>query len=986
MRSDQPASTNFLLALWEQHPFRLHIAVIFTLMVFAVGAVLVWSNYEAGRNIVLLANEDAFSRIDREIVNDMDRVQMPVEAVVDALSRSTITSADSYEARMRSLPQLVAVLQRQSVLQSVYVGYSNGDFFQLHALRNDADRKRFAAPANAAYRLQSIEHGVKRTRLVLFDSALNPIEDVPAPVDYKFDPRTRPWFVQAMKESDLVQTTPYVFFTTQEVGQTFARRAEHGRAVFGADITLKQLSDTLALARPTRSSQLALFGEDGGVIAQTEPRKTPAVDAAGNFVLSKIAQLSPVFAAATKDNRRQKVDSLDVDGREWLVRIAPAAKTGSGMTYLAVATPSDELLTEALTALRRETWLALALVVLSVPVAWWLARRIAANLNALTDQAAAIRRFNFETPAPVRSRVIEIRDLGLAMAQMRETIHKFIDITTALSAERKFDRLLRRVLDEACNAAGANGAIIYLLEDDGKTLKAAEEIWPSGTSGKSAAAPALAMQRADNPIVQAAKEESTSITHAIAIVRPVGLEFLDAHFGRAEVTLTTVRLLDRAGKGIGMLCMFSDTRSALTSPERMALVNAFAGAGGVAIDNQRLIAAQKALVNSLISLIAGAIDAKSHYTAGHCARVPELTNMLTRAACDARQGPFATFNLDEEQWESLHIAGGLHDCGKVTTPEYVVDKATKLETIYDRIHEVRMRFEVLKRDAEIACLKAIAAGGDAAKLKASLATELAALDEDFAFVASCNVGTEFMAPEKAERLKSIARRTWHRTLDDRLGISWEEGDRKAKTPADPLPATEYLLADKREHIIERQPSDRLKQDNVWGFKLDMPAALYNRGELYNLSIARGTLTAEERYKINDHIVQTIIMLSALPFPGRLKAVPELAGGHHEKMDGTGFPKRLHRDEMSIPARIMAIADIFEALTAADRPYKKAKKLSEAIKIMGSMKKDQHIDPDLFDLFLRSGVYLNYARRFMRPEYIDNVDVDAYLGKTESVPA
>jgi hypothetical protein len=315
----------------------------------------------------------------------------------------------------------------------------------------------------------------------------------------------------------------------------------------------------------------------------------------------------------------------------------------------------------------------------------------------------------------------------------------------------------------------------------------------------------------------------------------------------------------------------------------------------------------------------------------------------------------------------------------VTTPEYVVDKATKLETIYDRIHEVRMRFEVLKRDAEIACLKAIAAGGDERALRAALERELKTLDEEFAFIAACNEGGEFMAPEKIARLKTIAARTWQRTLDDRLGVSWDEAKRMARTPAAPLPATETLLADKPGHIIEREAKDLMPDDNPWGFKLKVPEHLYNRGELYNLSIARGTLTEEERFKINDHIVQTIIMLTKLPFPKHLKSVAELAGGHHEKMDGTGYPKRLARGDMSVQARIMAIADIFEALTATDRPYKKGKMLSEAIKIMSFMKKDQHIDPELFDLFLSSGVYLDYARRYLEPRFIDTVDVASYVG-------
>ena len=293
-----------------------------------------------------------------------------------------------------------------------------------------------------------------------------------------------------------------------------------------------------------------------------------------------------------------------------------------------------------------------------------------------------------------------------------------------------------------------------------------------------------------------------------------------------------------------------------------------------------------------------------------------------------------------------------------------------------------MRFEVLKRDAEIACLKAISAGEPEDAARTKLSAELAQLDDDFAFVATCNEGGEFMEPEKQERLKSIAARTWLRTLDDRAGISHEEKQRKERTPAPELPIVEPLLADKPEHVFERQARDRIAEDNPWGFKMRVPELLYNKGELYNLGIARGTLAEEERYKINEHIVQTLIMLSQLPFPKHLRQVPEIAAGHHEKMDGTGYPKRLRGEDMSQLARMMAVADIFEALTAVDRPYKKGKTLSEAIKIMAKMRDEQHIDPDLFDLFLHSGVYREYAERFLRPEQIDTVDIEAFKRDSE----
>jgi hypothetical protein len=284
---------------------------------------------------------------------------------------------------------------------------------------------------------------------------------------------------------------------------------------------------------------------------------------------------------------------------------------------------------------------------------------------------------------------------------------------------------------------------------------------------------------------------------------------------------------------------------------------------------------------------------------------------------------------------------------------------------------------VLKRDAEIECWQRIAEGGNKNELLAELALRCRQIDDDFAFVAECNVGGEFMSDDRVARLKCIAEKTWMRTMDDKLGISWEERIRKGNTSTS-LPVKEKLLANKSEHLIARKKADSIPEDNPWGFKVDTPEYKYNRGELHNLSVQRGTLTEEERYMINGHMIQTIIMLNNLPYPKYLRNVPLIAGSHHETMDGRGYPKRLHMNEQPLTARMMVIADIFEALTASDRPYKKSKTLNESIRILSFMRNDNHIDADFFELFLRSGIYLSYAKLFLAPEQIDTVNIDEYL--------
>jgi len=584
--------------------------------------------------------------------------------------------------------------------------------------------------------------------------------------------------------------------------------------------------------------------------------------------------------------------------------------------------------------------------------------------------------------------------------QKATSFERLIEVGIALSAERDTNRLMEKILLEAKDLSNADGGTLYLRTED-NNLKFeimrtdSLKIALGGTTGKVITFPPVRLR---DPAT--GKENRSNVASCAALTGKSinipdayqakdfdfsGTRKFDQGTGYRSKSFLTVPMKNSQGEIIGVLQLLNalDRKTGEVIPfgdDIQPLIEALASQAAVALDNKQLLDAQKLLLDSFIELIASAIDAKSPYTGGHCQRVPELTKMLTKAACDVKQGPFADFTLNEEEWYELHISAWLHDCGKVTTPEYVVDKATKLETIYDRIHEVRTRFEVVKRDAEIAYLKALLEGKeDPEKLRARLGERLKKLDDDFAFIAQSNVGGEFMAPEKIDRVKEIAKIQWQRTLDDRIGIAHEEKKRKDRVPPPKLPVVESLLSDREDHIIYREEAEpAAAADNQFGFKLDVPQHKFNLGEVYNLCIARGTLTAEERFKINDHIVQTIIMLGQLPFPKHLKRVPEYAGGHHEKMDGTGYPKKLNKNDMSIPARIMAIADIFEALTAADRPYKAPKKLSESIKIMSFMKKDAHIDPDLFELFLTSGVYKDYADRFLDPSQIDDVDISQYV--------
>ncbi|MCX5928014.1 MAG: GAF domain-containing protein [Cyanobium sp. LacPavin_0920_WC12_MAG_63_22] len=593
-----------------------------------------------------------------------------------------------------------------------------------------------------------------------------------------------------------------------------------------------------------------------------------------------------------------------------------------------------------------------------------------------------------------------------------QALVEILNIATTLSGASDLHTLLQLILSKSRQLTGSDAGSIFLVErcDARRNPGGIDQLWFAVSQNASLAA-SSATDRVDEGI----DSTVSNIRFPLTPERLVGWSALsgevlnipdvyqldpalpyrfdravDLKLGYRAVSMLTVPMRSTSGETVGVMQLINrkrDPRTILTADTAADLVRPFdafdqhliealASQAAVCVERTKLLEAQEQLIDSMITLLAGAIDAKSPYTGGHCERVPELAMMLARAAEETAEGPLADFRLGGEQaWREFRIGAWMHDCGKITIPEYVVDKATKLEANYNRIHEVRTRFEVLLRDARITWLEGVINGGDPAELEAAYLQRQSQLEADFAFVADCNLGGEFFGPDKVERLRAIASHTWQRHFDNRLGLAWEERSRHSD-PVQELPVQEPLLADHTWHVIPRR-SDQIPAAS-YGFKLEVPEHLYNLGEVYNLTISRGTLTNEERYKINEHIVQTIMMLETLPFPANLSRVAEYAGTHHETLDGKGYPRRLTADDLSVPSRIMAIADIFEALTASDRPYKKAKSLSECLTILAGFRDRQHIDADLFALFLRSGVYLTYAERYLKPEQIDAVDVENYL--------
>jgi HD-GYP domain-containing protein (c-di-GMP phosphodiesterase class II) len=967
----------------RRFPLHVHISVMFTLLLLLTGVVLGIFNYQQTTQIILSSSEKLFNRVEQDVRVDLYDTYEPIRHLLGLLADYPATREPRMAERLALLAPFSRALRDNPNLASLYLGDRNGDFLMVRPLRTRTLRAALKAPADATYQVWTVERtsdGQVHSQSLFYDQALTLVGQQDNP-DETFDPRSRGWFRSAMETAEQITTEPYVFFSTRNIGTTLARRSGE-RAVIGADLTLAALSQTLAKHKVTPGTEIVLLDPQGNAVGYPDSGRL-IVDTESSRLI-KARDLNPAIAAALDEN--SDTPRLEAAGRQWIVSRSHMQEGGPQGLELALLVPEDELLADAYRMRWQGALITLATLLLCLPLGWLTSRILVKPLRSLVQEADAIRSFDFDYPASRRSPVLEVDQLGVSMARMKETLASFFEITASLRAETRFAPLLERVLFETVKIGQAQAGLIYLRENDGEQVK------PYGLVIDGTPRDLQTLELQSHTLnAPSGPHWFQRLTVAETLVCSLGFEQAGDLRGvllamdAPRVHLIGIHLRNRHQETVGVLVLLisdsgTDADLEKLQPDRIAFLQAVSGAATVSIESQRLQARQKQLLDSFIQLLAGAIDAKSPYTGGHCQRVPALTLMLAQAAAASQAPAFEGYRPTEDEWEALHIAAWLHDCGKVTTPEYVVDKATKLETLNDRIHELRTRFEVLKRDAWIDYWQALASGGEALSLARHRDAALAALDDDFTFVARCNLGSEAMADDDLQRLQHIAQRTWTRTLDDRLGVSWEENRRQARVPKPTLPVTESLLADKPEHLFERHEAELIPADNPWGFQLDVPTWKYNRGELYNLCVTRGTLTREERYVINHHMVQTILMLSQLPFPSHLENVAEIAGGHHEKMDGTGYPKRLKREQMSLPARMMAIADIFEALTAADRPYKKAKKLSEALGIMATMCRDAHIDCELFKLFIDERIYLRYAEEYLDPRQIDDIDPGSLLAK------
>ena len=523
---------------------------------------------------------------------------------------------------------------------------------------------------------------------------------------------------------------------------------------------------------------------------------------------------------------------------------------------------------------------------------------------------------------------------------LENRIHRLNEIGMALSTESDSNKLFEMILEEARNITNADGRTLYSKDKEGNLKfeilrNDTMNTIMGGSSNKEIPFDPVKLWVDDSTPNQSNVSAYVALTGETVNIKDAyqeagfdfsGTKSYDEKTGYHSKSFLTVPLKNHENEIIGVMQLINardeDNEVVPFDKDMQEQIESLASQGAVALTNKKLVGELKTLFEAFIQLIATAIDKKSEYTGGHCSRVPVITMMLADAVAKTTSGKYKDFSMTEEERYELYIAAWLHDCGKVATPPHVVDKGTKLETIFDRIELVKTRMEILKRDVEIDFLKR-QLNGSLPEFDEKYTKAIKEIDENIKFIESCNIGGEFMKSELQDKIVAISKQ-------------------------------KLFLNNKEMNILT---------DN----------------EVRNLNITKGTLLPEERDIINDHISITIDMLEELPYPKNLKNIPEFAGGHHEKMDGTGYPKGLKADQMSPQAKIMAIADIYEALTAADRPYKEGKKLSQAMRIMGFMKNDYHIDEDLFEIFVNSGVYKKYAEDHVASNQIDQIDEKAVLG-------
>ncbi|MGE4560931.1 MAG: HD domain-containing phosphohydrolase [Desulfobulbus sp.] len=980
--------------------FRISLATLMILLTLSLSAAFLLIAQSTLDRAAEQSSDQLFREISGHLVEKVNNLLDSAESATETgafLANAAPLSADVLQGPL--LPYMINALKQNSRLHALFREDQAGTLVRVVNIRGiPALREWYGADEQAAYVVRVWDRTGRLQAETNFDAALREIAKSSS--GNRQAVPVRPW-QKPFQDNGLTSFTgPYLFGSEPLVGITCTKRAANGQILFGADTTLAYLTDFLWDQKVSRFGYAFIFDHGGSLLAH--PRE-PSVSVIrhGNeeemwfmpLAKSTRAEGREIWRVFQQDGEtafRGNI-TLQVDDVPHIVRLTPIDRPGLHLLVAVTAPASD--FTATFFLIRRHVLIASTIVMaLAVLIGLIMATRVSHALSLLAKSAKRVQLFDFSERERIESVFLEIHTLIQSFTLMRSTIRQktedllvtqghlqyLVDTGIALSGEPDDQKLIDLTFDAARHLAKADGGFLYRADERGdlqavRMQRASRGVGLTRLSDASLHKTVFTLQeeQGDLLLAMAKKAIDTGTITSVSGYQGAGPPAASAETFGPFATVLFVPLKTGHEKVVGLLQMVKPPGEATGGNDAFdsglfPFLEVLAAQAAIAMDNQNLIEAQQRLMDSFIKVIAGAIDAKSPHTGRHCSRVPELALLLAKAAHEATSGPLASFRLEgDDAWREFEIAAWLHDCGKLTTPDFVVNKATKLETRYNRIHEIRMRFEILRRDREIQHLRTMAgdrpAGGERSP---ALETVYRQLEDDFAFVARCNAGSASLDQSDRDRLITLAATPWTAYFNERLGLSEEESVRYsgAWQPGQ----SRQLLADRPEHLIPFDP-DNNHDAPPQRFNLCRPPVRFNHGELHNLLVGQGTLTEEERFAVQDHIIQTIHMLEQLPFPEHLARVPEYACCHHEKCNGTGYPRGLTGREMSVPARILAIADIFEALTAADRPYKAPMSASEALAVMHSMCRRGEIDPGLFLLFEQGTIIEHYGQRYLHPE-------------------
>ncbi|KUI97463.1 HD domain-containing phosphohydrolase [Vibrio sp. MEBiC08052] len=952
----------------RRYSLSLHIGSLFLILTSIVGGVLILISYNHAQALLSETAKQLSYENSRKIETEYKQSIGPILTTLDFLAFSTFVEKEhSPIDDKRWLASMALVFQKNPNLVAIYFADDNGDFTIMRPLLDEQDIRRFAAPKNAAlYAQQTQADG--QNDIFFLDEQFQQISHRQT-FDNQFDPRERPWFLSAQRDGKIRLTEPYFFYFLKTHGVTLSRRSPDGHKVVGADFTLDSLSKQIDAIGFTENTKLILFDQKYNVLAQHDAGVSVTNPPAENRNKLEKSLFTPILHRMSSQVIYETVNDGDKD---WSLTLTPVILNPYVTLMLAEATPHDALLSNLLSMRNQQLKVVIILLVICFLTVAMIASRLARPLKNLVQLSDNITRFEFKKTRYPKSIIKEVANLSQSLQLMEHTLHDLLKLLRNTASNHDFNTLAKTLTQQSYQITRAETIILYIFssETESFTTLTNHAIIPFKIDINDLLneTPWLKSQLQKGEIVHLSKQDN------------VIKKYRDQLF---NTDIYLFPLLNRRHQLIGILNLGYERPLTQEQSDKHAFLRELMSFAQIAKDNIDTLQQQKEVFYAFIEMIASAVDTKSPQTRGHSQRVPALVQWLAEATVtDTHYYPY--FKMDASQWEELNVASWLHDCGKITTPEYIFNKATKLETIYNRIHEVRMRFELLKLQAEADYWKGLAEGKDQTILLADLEATHRTLDEEFVFVAECNVSDEPMTNEKIEKLHRIAQRNWKRTLNDQLGVSSIEQQRAGKSRS--LPVMEKLLDDKPSHCVTWESGNYPQEtpQETWQdrFSLKPGELLYNRGELHNLSVRHGTLTEEEQFILNSHTVQTLMLLERLPYPEHLKNIPKIAACHHERMDGHGFPRGLKGEELSLQARMIAVADVFESLTFRERPDQKVNMLPEVIERMTDMAVNGHLDPRLYLLFLENKLYQRYADTFMEEETMTQIDPNIYIKRVK----